>query len=113
VTATVPAGSQLVVEIFIPDGVVAGNSFFIGSNAEPQTGPSYIRAPECGTPTPETTAAIGFPEMHIVLDVVGNQEQQALLADKIPTLSEWGLIAIAGFIGIAGFIFIRRKKAAA
>lgn len=110
VTATVPAGSQLVVEIFIPDGLAAGNSFFIGSNAEPQTGPSYIRAPDCGTPTPETTAAIGVPEMHIVLDVVGNQDQQALLADKIPTLSEWGLIAMAGAIGITGFIFIRRKK---
>lgn len=113
VSATVPAGSQLVVEIFIPDGVAAGNSFFIGSNADPQTGPSYIRAPDCGTPTPETTAAIGFPEMHIVLEVVGNQGQQALLADRIPTLSEWGLIAMAGVIGIAGIIYIRRSKAAA
>jgi hypothetical protein len=76
-------------------------------------GPSYIRAPDCGTFTPETMAKIGFPEMHIVLDVVGNQDQQALLADKIPTLSEWGLIVMAGFIGIAGFIFIRKNKAAA
>lgn len=113
VTATVPAGSQLVVEIYIPDGVIADNSFFIGSNAAPQTGPSYIRTPDCGTPVPETTAAIGFPEMHIVLDVVGDQDQQLLLATDIPTLSEWGLTAMAGFIGITGFIFIRRKKAAA
>jgi len=113
VTATVPAGSQLVVEIYIPDGTSEGNSFFIGSNADPQTGPSYIRAPDCGTLTPETTAAIGFPEMHIVLDVVGNQDQQALLANKIPTLSEWGLIAMATVIGIAGFVFIRKNRAAA
>jgi hypothetical protein len=113
VTATVPAGSQLVVEIYIPDGVFAENSFFIGSNDAPQTGPSYIKAPDCGTLTPETAAAIGFPEMHIVLDVVGNQDQRALLADKIPTLSEWGLMAMAGVLGIAGFIVIGRKKAEA
>ncbi len=32
---------------------------------------------------------------------------------NIPTLSEWGLIAAAGVLGIAGFIAIRRRKAAA
>ncbi len=31
----------------------------------------------------------------------------------IPTLSEWGLIAMAGVLGIVGFMIIRRKKAAA
>ena len=31
----------------------------------------------------------------------------------IPTLSEWGLIAIAGVLGIIGFIAIRRRKAEA
>jgi len=34
-------------------------------------------------------------------------------ADNIPTLSEWGLLAMAGIIGIAGFIVMRRRKAAA
>ena len=28
----------------------------------------------------------------------------------IPTLSEWGLIAMAGVLGIIGFMVIRRKK---
>ncbi len=31
----------------------------------------------------------------------------------IPTLNEWGLIAMAGILGIAGFLIIRRRKAAA
>lgn len=31
----------------------------------------------------------------------------------IPTLSEWGLIAMAGLMGIVGFIVIRRRKVAA
>jgi len=28
----------------------------------------------------------------------------------IPTLSEWGLIAMAGILGIVGFLVIRRRK---
>jgi len=31
----------------------------------------------------------------------------------IPTLSEWGLIAMAGILGIVGFLVIRRRKVAA
>ena len=32
---------------------------------------------------------------------------------NIPTLSQWGLFAMAGVLGLAGFLVIRRKKAAA
>jgi len=32
---------------------------------------------------------------------------------NVPTLSEWGLIAMAGVLGIIGFIVIRRRKAVA
>lgn len=32
---------------------------------------------------------------------------------NIPTLSEWGIMAMAGFLGLAGLLFIRRKKASA
>ncbi len=36
------------------------------------------------------------------------------MSSPIPTLSEWGLIATAGILGIIGFIMvIRRRKAAA
>ena len=31
----------------------------------------------------------------------------------VPTLSEWGLIAMAGVLGIVGYLVIRRKKASA
>jgi len=30
----------------------------------------------------------------------------------IPTLSEWGLITMAGILGVVGFMVIRRRKAA-
>ena len=32
---------------------------------------------------------------------------------SIPTLSEWGLITMAGILGIVSFLVIRRRKAAA
>ena len=35
------------------------------------------------------------------------------IARTIPTLSQWGLIAMAGVLGIAGLIVMRRRKAAA
>lgn len=72
-TATVPAGtSQLVMEVFTPNGTAAGNAFFIGSNTAAQTGPSYASSATCGNPTPTDTAALGRPDMHIVFNVQGN-----------------------------------------
>ncbi len=72
VTGSAPAGSELVVEIFTPDGTAGGNSFFIGSNPLGQTGVSYILAASCGITTPTDLTAIGFPDMHIVMSVTGD-----------------------------------------
>ena len=36
----------------------------------------------------------------------------ALITD-VPTLSEWGLIAMAGILGLVGYMVIRRRKVAA
>ena len=69
---TLPAGvSELVMELFTPNGEAAGNLFFVGSNADPQTGPSYLSAADCGVTTPTDTATLGFPNMHIVFNVQG------------------------------------------
>ncbi len=71
-TATVPAGiSQLVMEVNTPDGRSSGRMFFIGSNSEPESGPSYISAAGCDVGTPTTTAALGAPGMHVVFNVIG------------------------------------------
>ena len=60
-TATVPAGtSELVMELFTPDGQTAGNLIFVGSNTAAESGPSYLSAEACGVTTPTTTAALGF-----------------------------------------------------
>lgn len=69
ISATIPGGSQLVVEVFTPDGQTAGHSFFIGSNSFGQTGPSFIAAANCGAAEPTDFADIGFPEIHLMIDV--------------------------------------------
>ncbi len=71
IAGTAPAGSVLVVEVFTPNGQAVGHEFFIGSNPAGQTGPSYIAADGCGVPQPTNTADIGFPNMHIVMNVTG------------------------------------------
>jgi hypothetical protein len=60
------------VDVFTPDGQVEGNSFFIGSNAGGQNDPSYIAAADCGLTNPGDLAGIGFPNMHIVMVVNGD-----------------------------------------
>ncbi|NLG19943.1 MAG: S8 family serine peptidase [Actinomycetales bacterium] len=73
VTAEVPAGSTLVVEVDAPD-LGGSAAFFIGSNAAGQSAPSYLRSATCGLDEPTDTAAIGFPGMHIVMSVTGEAE---------------------------------------
>jgi len=36
--------------------------------------------------------------------------EPVVVVSPIPTLSEWGLISMAGILGIAGFMIIRRRK---
>ena len=73
VTATAPGSAlELVMEVNIPDGTAEGNVFFIGSNTDPETAPSYLSAPDCGVNDPTPTGDLGFPDMHIVFDVNGS-----------------------------------------
>ncbi len=66
VTATVPAGKDMVLEVEV-DAATTGKLFYIGSNTANQSGLSYLRAPACAINEPTPTSGIGFPTMHIVL----------------------------------------------
>jgi subtilisin family serine protease len=70
VAGVAPAGSMLVVEIDAPDMSGAGR-FFVGSNSAGQSAPSYLRSDSCGLPEPTDTADLGFPGMHVVMNVTG------------------------------------------
>ncbi|MDR7383174.1 carboxypeptidase regulatory-like domain-containing protein [Promicromonospora iranensis] len=72
VTGEVPAGSTLVVEIVSPNQQSSGGVFYIGSNGAGQSAPSYLAATECALPEPATTDSIGWPDMHIVMNVSGD-----------------------------------------
>jgi hypothetical protein len=76
VTATVPPGATLIVEVAIPDGDPDGDQygphFFIGSNTGGETRSGYLRAPECGTAAPSQLSALGFGTMHMIINVTGS-----------------------------------------
>ena len=102
---TVPAGtSELVMEVFTPSGQAAGNSFFIGSNAAPQTAPSYISAADCGNPTPTDTANIGFPNTHIVFNVNGSCSTGPPTPAEALNISTRLRVEIGDNVMIGGFI---------
>ncbi len=69
--ATIPAGSIMVYELKINAG--ATNSFFPGSNAAGQTGVSWIAATDCSITAPTNLADIGFPNVHMIMNVVGEE----------------------------------------
>lgn len=71
VDALVPEGSRFAVEVHTPDGRQQGNSFFIGANDDGQSAPGYIRSPECDTDRPRELGDIGFSEIAMIIDVVG------------------------------------------
>lgn len=75
ISAMVPAGANLVVELAIPDGAAAQNVFFIGTNAAGETKPAYLRAPICGFSTPRSMNVIAadnnLPRADAILTVTG------------------------------------------
>ena len=73
VAGSVPPASALVVEVVSFDGTNDLFAFFIGSNADGQTAPSYLSAPSCGIAAPTDLASLGFPNMHIVMTVHGTE----------------------------------------
>ncbi len=74
VVGSVPAGSTLVVEFFTPNGQPSNYGLWVGSNNQGQTGPSYIAAAACSIADPTDIASIGFPTMHIVMNVHGTTQ---------------------------------------
>jgi len=47
------------------------------------------------------------------LEITPQENCESIVSRNVPTLSEWGLIAMAGVLGIVGFMVIRRRKATA
>ena len=68
---TVPAGSNLVVEIKT-EGTAEDHFFYIGATQSTETIPGYLRAPTCKTPNPTMTSALGYLQTHLIISVSGS-----------------------------------------
>lgn len=109
VAASLPPGtSQMILEVFTPNGQQEGHRFFIGSNNLGQSAPSYIAAADCKLPDPTPTSDIGFPGMQIVLNAVGTPQGGPPIVE-VPTLGTWGAMILAGFLASAGFVVLRKR----
>ncbi|MCO6148759.1 T9SS type A sorting domain-containing protein [Flavobacterium sp. NRK1] len=102
ITAVVPAGSELVVEI--------SGDFFIGGNTAGASGPSYLMAVGCGATTPTDVTELGdFGDVNFVINVTGSSETAGIksnLVDKVTLFPNPtnGIVTIKapGTINIAG-----------
>jgi uncharacterized repeat protein (TIGR01451 family) len=76
ITGTVDGSTDdLVVEILAND-TLNGTTFFVGSNAAGQIGPTFLMSAGCGATDITDIATLGFPGMHMVLVVNGNLPPQ-------------------------------------
>ena len=81
-SATIPAGDAMVMELVIWDGEMDGNYLAFGTNEDPQTGPSYIQAADCGANTPTALTALGLNDAYI-WNVIGDDEVGGGPADSL------------------------------
>ena len=72
ITADLAPAANLIVELAIPDGTAAGNSFFIGTNTAGERKPGYTRAVACGLSNPTTMASVALtvPGSSGVADII-------------------------------------------
>ncbi len=73
ISSTVPADSVFVIEVLTPDGVANSNTFFIGSNTQAETSPSFISSATCNITEITQVSQLGIDGlvMSVVLTVTG------------------------------------------
>jgi len=73
-TVTVDAATEIIVGIDVPDNIDPNMyDVRIVDNGLGQAAPGYIFSVACGLNTPTDYAAIGFPDNHIILDLIGDE----------------------------------------
>lgn len=72
-TATIPAGEAMVMELVLVDDLTDTNTMRFGCNSDGETGPSYIMAPDCGANTPTPFSALGLSQ-GLIWNVLGDDE---------------------------------------
>jgi hypothetical protein len=68
-----PAGSEVYIEVQVPDGREAEHILFPGGNTQPETAPAYFSSTDCTIDDPVTLASIGFPGSHPIINFRGTE----------------------------------------
>jgi hypothetical protein len=68
VAANIASNTQMIIEILVPDGQTAMNSFYVGTNKDGETGTSYFSAAACNISIVPYSNYNGHP---IVMNVIG------------------------------------------
>lgn len=112
-----PVGTDLVVSMFYPDTVDA-YGIWPGSNSAGQTQPSYLASVGCSINEPSDIAGIGFPNMHLVMTVNGDEQvvptptppPPSGAAVPVPSMNTYGVVAmVLMLIGVAVLVMWRRS----
>lgn len=72
-TAMIPAGEKMVMELVLVDDLTDTNNMRFGCNSDGETGPSYIMAPDCGANVPTPLFDLGLSQGY-VWNVLGDDE---------------------------------------
>ena len=107
---SISAGAELIAEVFSPNGQAMGHSFFIGSNTAGQSAPGYVFAPACGVSGPTPLAAIGHPNAHWVLSVVGAASSAVgdLTLVSVPGLNVYSQLLFGLLFMTLGLVAVRQ-----
>ena len=84
----VDASTEIIIAVDAPasDPLPNNVDYRIGNNASGQNAPSYISSTGCSITAPTDFAGIGFPDTHIILDLVGDSAlstDDLVLADQL------------------------------
>jgi len=73
ISATIPAGKKVFIEIDSPDGAADNAAFYMGVNTAAETGFGYILASGCSisTPTNISSAAVAGTQLSLLMTVTG------------------------------------------
>jgi hypothetical protein len=72
ITATIPAGKKMFVEVDAPDGNTQ-YYFYMGANDDGEAAPGYILSPRCNVTVPTSITTVSEPDVpvHLLLTVTG------------------------------------------
>ena len=113
-----PVAQDLVIEMYYPEAVGDEYGIWPGSNTLGQTQPGYLASVGCAIAEPTDIAAIGFPDMHLVATVNGDEQVVPTptppppigAGNPVPALSSYGIVAmVLMIVGVAVLLMWRRN----